>query len=355
MPGLTLPPFPEDVLTHPLLVIDYELIKKHDEGEIDRLWHAATDLGFWYLKNHGADELVSQMFNMGEETMLLPMEEKMKFEQGDEGRSFGYKAAGANATDETGALDTVEFINVSKDDALSYPTTTHRTYPSTVNARMEGTITPFVRSSMNITRDLLNVLGDRLGLPAGTMDKLHTEKEVSGSETRTIKNPPVGQRNMSADKVAIGAHTDFGSLSFLHNRLGGLQVRVPGSETWQYIKPIPGHAICNLGDAMKILSGGILQSNLHRVVAPPGQQALHERWSLVYFARPGASVILRPQKEDSPMITEAVSKLPPGTYETDSTALDWFARRIKNQRIKNRAGPETWRASRGTEHQPQVV
>ena len=47
MPGLTLPPFPEDVPTHSLLVIDYELIKKHDEGEIDRLWHAATDLGFW--------------------------------------------------------------------------------------------------------------------------------------------------------------------------------------------------------------------------------------------------------------------------------------------------------------------
>ena len=77
---------------------------------------------------------------------------------------------------------------------------------------MKGTITPFVRASMNITRDLLNVLGDQLGLPAGTMDKLHAAKEVSGSETRTIKNPPVGQRNMSVDKVAIGAHTDFGSL-----------------------------------------------------------------------------------------------------------------------------------------------
>lgn len=24
--------------------------------------------------------------------------------------------------------------------------------------------------------------------------------------------------------------------SFLHNRLGGLQVMVPGTETWQYVK-----------------------------------------------------------------------------------------------------------------------
>lgn len=30
------------------------------------------------------------MFEMGEETMKLPLDEKMKFEQGDEGRSFGY-------------------------------------------------------------------------------------------------------------------------------------------------------------------------------------------------------------------------------------------------------------------------
>lgn len=41
------------------------------------------------MKNHGADELVNEMFDMGEETMRLPLDEKMKFEQGDDGMSFG--------------------------------------------------------------------------------------------------------------------------------------------------------------------------------------------------------------------------------------------------------------------------
>ena len=41
---------------------------------------------------------------------------------------------------------------------------------------------------------------------------------------------------------------------------------VPGTDKWQYVKPIPGHAICNIGDAMTIFSGGLLKSNLHRVV-----------------------------------------------------------------------------------------
>lgn len=30
------------------------------------------------------------MFDMGVETMNMPFEEKMKFEQGDDGMSFGY-------------------------------------------------------------------------------------------------------------------------------------------------------------------------------------------------------------------------------------------------------------------------
>jgi hypothetical protein len=42
------------------------------------------------LKNHGVEEEADAMFEMGAETMRLPMEEKMKYEQGDSGMSFGY-------------------------------------------------------------------------------------------------------------------------------------------------------------------------------------------------------------------------------------------------------------------------
>lgn len=122
-----------------------------------------------------------------------------------------YKAAGANATDETGALDTVEFINVAKDDALAWPGRVHREYPSTVNARMESTIKPFVQKSLEVNYVLLDVLSDRLGLPKGTLAKRHPLEEPSGSEARCIKNPPKPD-GISETQAAIGAHTDFGSL-----------------------------------------------------------------------------------------------------------------------------------------------
>jgi hypothetical protein len=36
------------------------------------------------------DEEVHEMFTMGAEMMALPMDEKMKFEQGDDGMTFGF-------------------------------------------------------------------------------------------------------------------------------------------------------------------------------------------------------------------------------------------------------------------------
>ncbi|KAH9918561.1 uncharacterized protein BXZ73DRAFT_105193 [Epithele typhae] len=66
MPGLTpYPPFPQDIHTSPLLVIDHELIQAGDADEIERLWKGATEMGFWYLMNHGVSEEAEGMFAMG--------------------------------------------------------------------------------------------------------------------------------------------------------------------------------------------------------------------------------------------------------------------------------------------------
>jgi len=287
------------------------------------------------LNNHGAYEEVEQMFDMGAEMMDLPIEEKMRYEQGDGGSSFGYKFAGANAVDASGELDKTEFINIAKDDALAWPRQARRSYPSTVNNRMESTIVPFVNKSIEINNVILDVFNAKLGLPEGALLKLHSG-EYSACEARTIKT----RKNLPIGKPALGAHTDFGSLSFLHNRLGGLQVLPPGVEEWQYVKPVPGHAICNVGDALTLLSGGILHSNIHRVFPPPGAQAAFERWSQVFFTRPGNTVVLRPLSDESPLIAEAVGKLSDEqrtALNPGVTAYDWFSRRKKNLRIRNRA------------------
>jgi isopenicillin N synthase-like dioxygenase len=84
-----------------------------------------------------------------------------------------------------------------------------REYPSTVNARMEDTIRPFIQKSLDVNYTLMDVFDEKLGLPTGSLRMRHPIEEFSGSESRCIKNPASPH---NPTKVAIGAHTDFGSL-----------------------------------------------------------------------------------------------------------------------------------------------
>lgn len=49
------------------------------------------------------------------------------------------------------------------------------------------------------------------------------------------------------------------AVSMLHGRgTGGLQVLPKGSSDWQWIRPIDGYAVCNVGDTLSVYTGGIL-------------------------------------------------------------------------------------------------
>lgn len=339
-----IPSFPEDVPTHPLLIIDYEKLKQGVKSEKDSFWTACTSIGFFYLRNHHVD--IQPMWEMGAATMALPLEEKMKFEQGDTGRSFGYKAVGADR-DEYGQLDTVEFINVAKDDALAWPKIVHRDYPSTVTDRMSS-IKKFIEESNAVLRFLLDILSEYLELPAQILRERHDFEKLSGCQCRVTRNSP---KSITGDKVSLGAHTDFGSLSFLHhNILGGLQVLSPISKEWQYIKPLEGHAICNIGDALSIYSAGILRSSVHRVVPAPGAQGDYVRWSLVYFLRPHATAIMEPLMDSALVSSKIQATGIPSGIPKGVTAGEWCARRVKYRRAANQITPDTWKASQGTEN-----
>lgn len=187
---------------------------------------------------------------------------------------------------------------------------------------------------------LLTLLNRQLGLPYDKLPSLHRLASISGDQVRWVNAPP---QPTDDRRTALGQHTDFGSVTILFNRLGGLQVLPPNSDEWSYVKPLRGHAVINLGDAMVKLTAGILRSNIHRVVNPPGQQASHTRMSLVYFARPADDVILK-ALDGSNLIDERRRQCPETPDEEEITSKEWILRRA----LGRRQGGD-WSKAGGTE------
>lgn len=188
----------------------------------------------------------------------------------------------------------------------------------------------FMTSAHGIITMILNQLNIHLGLPENTLANLHRLSESSGDQVRFIKAIP---QPMDDRQLTLGEHTDFGSVTMLFNRLGGLQVLPPGKGAeWCYVRPLPGHAIINLGDAMAVFTNGLLRSNIHRVVSPPGEQADHTRYSLVYFSRPENEVLMK-RLEGSDKIPELDDEARrEAEAKGDMNAKDWIIRRALGHR-----------------------
>ncbi|HOY79905.1 MAG TPA: 2OG-Fe(II) oxygenase family protein [Hyphomonadaceae bacterium] len=86
----------------------------------------------------------------------------------------------------------------------------------------------------------------------------------------------------AAEGWGVGEHTDYGLLTVLaQDDKGGLQVKTPHG--WIDTPPIPGTIVCNIGDMLDRLTGGVYRSTPHRVLNVSGRSRL----SFPFFFDPG--------------------------------------------------------------------
>ena len=202
-----------------------------------------------------------------------------------------YKGVG-QIKNEDGSPDNVEYYNMSQDDIIG--NVAPSSHPSLISQN-RSQIKEFYIHAHAILMHLMSHIDTHLGLKAGTLASLNPLDQPSGTSLRLLKAPalPLG----SIPRAGLYGHTDLGSMTMLFNIVGGLQVLPPNTEqiesNYKYVKPQPGCAIINLGDAMVPWSGGLLRSNMHRVAMAPGEQKHVDRYSVAYLMRPAANVSMR--------------------------------------------------------------
>ncbi|RFU30437.1 hypothetical protein B7463_g5924, partial [Scytalidium lignicola] len=342
-----LPPFPTNVPTAPLVTISLRKLEANDQAEHARLFEVAKAIGFFYLDMRSSptgESLLQEadlLFALMENFFGLPLEEKQKYDFAAKKMYYGYKGMGKEVVDGKGTKDRNEIYNISKDDLLSIMSPLSA--PGVITSHRKE-LKSYVETNNSILSTLYTSLSTSLHLDPNTLSSLHRLSAPSGCHVRFICAPPATEPE-SAAAAALGEHTDFGSMTILMNRLGGLQVQLPRSEEWVYVVPVPGCAIVNLGDAMVKFTGGILRSNLHRVLSPPGEQAREVRHSLVYFSRPEHDVMLK--MLEGGLIDEL--GVDDGDAKGGVRSEDWLSRRHLGRKIEFFKGEESWEQAKGTE------
>ncbi|KAL0652075.1 hypothetical protein Bca4012_094766 [Brassica carinata] len=274
----------------PIIDISPLLVKCDDPDMMDdtgvaevvrKLDRACRDVGFFYVIGHGISEsLMRKVKEMTHRFFELPYEEKLKIKitpaagyriiNGVE-LHRGYQKIGVNYT--SGKQDFHEAIDCYREfkqgkygetgkvlEGLNQWPDNSQEYKGLMDEYIKlctEIISWFQDLSRNILRGISLALG---GSP------YEFEGEMVGDPfwvMRIIGYPGVNQENV----IGCGAHTDYGLLTLINqdDDKTALQVKNLAGD-WVSAIPIPGSFICNIGDMLKILSNGVYESTLHRVI-----------------------------------------------------------------------------------------
>ena len=226
---------------------------------------------------------MSRQFAIGKEVFNLPTEEKLRYRADlEHGNYSGYRPKGAFEIF-PGLRDNFEMYNVFK-----FIPELERMHPQIINDH-RGEIEKFQRHiAEDVVQKLLTLIAIVLELPEDHLSQGNRYNDVSDCHLRyMIYRARSAEENAKYHNIYTNGHTDFGSLTLLFRQpVAALQIRMPDG-SWKWVKPYPESITVNIADVLQFWTNGYLKSSIHRVVAPPEDQAHLDRLGLLYFLRYG--------------------------------------------------------------------
>lgn len=201
-----------------------------------------------------------------------------------------------------------------------------RTHPTAINEN-RAEIERFQRHIAEDTiQKLLTLIAIVLELPEDYLTNGHKYNDISDCHLRyMIYHARTAEENAKYQNLYSRGHTDFGSLTLLFRQpIAALQILT--ADGWKWVKPYPESITVNIADVLQFWTNGYLKSSIHRVVAPPADQAHLDRLGLLYFLRPAHD--LRLATVDSPLLRRLGLKTDADDEAAGIKAGDWVRARV---------------------------
>ena len=250
---------------------------------------AATEVGFFYLRNHGiSEELRQQAMAASRRFFALPEDVKQKIAVNSDQR--GWMAEGGAVLQGSETYDAKEIFFwgwESEDMDTSLPLVAPNQWPEGEASFLKAELMAYYHAVLGLSKVVLAGLAAGLDKPADFFTPFYLNPLGRG---QLVYYPPSTSADRAARRFGAAAHADFGVLTILfQDNLGGLQVRNRSGD-WIEAPPVDNSFVCNIGDMLSYWTGGRLASTIHRVINRTDQA----RFSIPIFCDPSSDTVIDP-------------------------------------------------------------
>src|SRR6185503_10772445 len=259
----------------------------------EEIGRACRAEGFFYVTGHGVDAvIVDRLVDASRRFFALDPATKMQWRMSLGGRAWrGYFPAGGELT--SGRPDWKEGLYLGSELPDDHPQVRSRTplhgrnlFPSLPGFR--EAVLAYLAAVTRLGHTLMEGIALSLGLEATYFADRYTADPLI---LFRLFNYPSRAAPANQDvQWGVGEHSDYGLLTILwQDDVGGLQVKT--REGWIEAPPVDGSFVCNIGDMLDRMTGGLYCSTPHRVALNTSGR---DRLSLPFFFDPHFEARVRP-------------------------------------------------------------
>ena len=249
--------------------------------------------GFFYVTGHGVDEgLCARLEALSREFFAWPEATKMQWRMALGGRAWrGYFPLGGELT--SGRPDWKEGLYLGTELGDEHPlvragTPVHgrNLFPDLPGLR--EAVLDYIGALTRLGHTLMEGIALSLGLDAQYFARRYTGDPLVLFRIFNYPSQPVPE---GADvQWGVGEHTDYGLLTMLwQDDVGGLEVKTAAG--WIDAPPVPHSFVCNIGDMLDRMTGGLYRSTPHRVIINTSGR---DRLSFPFFFDPNFLARVQP-------------------------------------------------------------